>query len=337
MFTNEKVINIPGAGFGFYLRGKRRYLMRKSILAAVAILAIFCVAQDGYCQGYSSYPYMTQDATYGNYSYGMYDGSGGQYYGQTPGYGSPYSYGYGQDYGQQGYGQQGQYYGYGYDQSSGNQQGYGQYAPYSPRQQQRRAAPQAARQQRQQPQAQQPDNTPAVTSSTQVVPASRPTLRSVTPEPGARPQEPLVKQEIYWDGSDGSGESVSQQPGQAPQQARVTPQQIAPEPARPAVRQPRPNAAAADSTRPQRTRANIVRQGESVPPQPNATVSGLKWGKEESASAQEAAPKNNATALKWGMQEKPAMVGSEPGVGSTAQNTNQTNDAPRKLQWGKSE
>lgn len=303
--------------------------MKRSILAGLTILGLFCSAGHGLCQGYSSYPYLSQDATYGNYSYGTFEGGAGANYGQTP-YGSPYNYGYGQDYGQQGY--YGQNQPYGYDQNYGAQ-GYGQYAPYNPQQQRRRANTPAARPAR--PQAQ--DDTPQVRSSTQAVPASRPTLQSVTAEPGARGQEPLVRQEIYWDGADRNTEESSQQAVQAPQQARVTPQQVAP--SRPAARQQRNTVTSGDLQKPKRTKQNISRQDPAgPPPEPASTSSGLKWGKEDSSQvSQPASGARTATGLKWGMQDKPGMVGSEPGLNATAQN-NQANDgASRKLQWGKSE
>ena len=312
--------------------------MKKSILAGLTILALFGGADYGLCQGYGAYPYTTQNSPYGNYSYGTYDGVAGQY-GQAQ-YGSPYNYVYGQDYGQQG--QQG-YYGqnqgnYGYDQSYGQQgygqQGSGQYAPYNPQPQQRRRATQASRQARPQQ-----DSAPSVTSNSQVTTPSRPALRSVSAEPGSSSQEPLVKQEIYWDGSERTAdesESVGQQT-QVPAQARVTPQQIAP--SRPTARQQRNSATSGENQRPQRTRQNIVRQQPTnTPPEPASTSSGLKWGKEDSSQTSASAPTSKPTGLKWGMQEKPAMVGSEPGLNTAALNTNQaSNSGTKKLQWGKSE
>ncbi len=304
--------------------------MKRSILAGLVILALSCGVENALSQSYSSYPYLTPEATYGNYSYGNYDS-----YGAGQAYGSPYSYGYDQAYGQQGYYGQNPGQQYGYDQNTGAQS-YGQYAPYNPQQTRRRANTQAARPARPQQPQQQQDGVPSVTSNTQVVPASRPALRSVSAEPGPRAQEPLVKQEIYWDGSDGTNESAAQQQGQATQQARVAPQQAAP--SRPAVRQQRNTAVSPELQKPQQSRQNVVRQGAGAPPEPSTKSSGLKWGKEEPAQVTQVAPTSKPAALKWGMQEKPAMVGSEPGLNATAQNTNQTNDGgTKKLQWGKSE
>lgn len=299
--------------------------MKRSILAGLTILALFGVVENGLCQGYGGYSYMTPDATYGNYSYGTYEGGAGSYYGQAPGYGSPYNYGYGQDYGQQGaYGQNPG--AYGYDQNAGTQ-GYGQYAPYNPQQQQRRRAnTQAAR-----PAArsQQQSDSPEVRSNTQVLPSSRPALQSVTAEPGSRSQEPLVKQEIYWDGAERSSDDSVQQQGQVPQQARVTPQQIAP--SRPAARQQRNTATSGELQRPQRSRQNAT----TAPPEPASTSSGLRWGREEPSQATQSAPSAGAQGLKWGRQDKPAMIGSEPGLNATAQAN--SDSGAKKLQWGKSE
>ncbi len=297
--------------------------MKRSILAGLTILALFGAAENGLCQGYGGYSYMTPDATYGNYSYGTYEGGAGSYYGQAPGYGSPYNYGYGQDYGQNpGV--------YGYDQNTGAQ-GYGQYAPYNPQQQQRRRAnTQAAR-----PAARPQAGAPEVTSSSQVVPSSsRPALQSVMAQPGSRAQEPLVKQEIYWDGSERSGDESAQQQGQVPQQARVTPQQIAP--SRATARQQRNTTPSGELQRPQRSRQNAARQDSSTaPPEPASTSSGLRWGREEPSQATQSAPSASPQGLKWGRQEKPAMVGSEPGLNATAQAN--SDSGAKKLQWGKSE
>ena len=310
--------------------------MKRSILAGLTILGIFCVVENAISQDYSSYPYLSQDAAYGNYSYGTYDGYGaGQYYGQQ-GYGSPYNYGYGQDPGQQGYYGQNPA-GYGYDQAYGAQ-GYGQYSPYNPQQQQRRRAnTQATRSPRSQQLSDQQDSAPEVRSSTQVVPASRPTLQNVPSQTASRSQEPLVRQEIYWDGADRTVEESVQSQGQAPQEARVTPQQIAP--SRPTTRQQRNSASQNDTQRPQRSRQNIVRQEPvTPPPSVSSTSPSFKWGKEESSQTNQSQPAGKPATLKWGMQEKPSMVGSEPGQGATAQNTNQISDGtPKKLQWGKSE
>ena len=305
--------------------------MKRSILAGLTILALFGAVENGQCQGYGAYPYMSQEAPYGNYSYGTYEGGAGSYYGQAPGYGSPYNYGYGQDYGQQGY--YGQNPAYGYDQNTGAQ-AYGQYAPYNPQQQQqsrRRANTQAARPAaRPQPQA----DTPEVTSSSQVVPSSRPALQSVMAQPGSRAQEPLVQQEIYWDGSERSGDESVQQQGQVPQQARVTPQQIAP--SRATARQQRNTTSSGELQRPQRSRQNAARQDSSTaPPEPASTSSGLRWGREEPSQSTQSAPGAGAAGLKWGKQDKPAMVGSEPGLSPSAQANNDS--GAKKLQWGKSE
>ena len=306
--------------------------MKRSIVAAAAVLALLYSVDYGHCQGYSTYPYLSQD---GGYGYGSYDGGyGQQYYGQGQGYGSPYGYGYGydQDYGQQAYGQNPQQ--YGYDQGMG----YGQYSPYNPQQQQRRRTnTQAARPvPRPQSPALQREEIPQVISRSEAVPASRPSLQSVPSDPGARGQEPLVKQEIYWDGDDRTADDGVQQQGQVPAQARVTPQQIAP--SRQTTRQQRNNAASTELQRPQRSRQTTERQDAStVPPAPASTASGLKWGKEESSQASQATPEGRPTTLKWGKQEKPAALGAEPGVNATAQNAQASDGAPKRLQWGKSE
>lgn len=303
--------------------------MKRSILVAAAVLALIYSVDYGHCQGYSTYPYLSQDGGYGNYGYGSYDGGyGQQYYGQGQGYGSPYGYGYGydQDYGQQGYGQNPQQYGY--------DTGYGQYSPYNPQQQRRRTNPQAARPApRPQSPALQREEIPQVVTRSEAVPASRPSLQSVPADSGSRGQEPLVRQEIYWDGDDRVADDGVQQQGQVPAQARVTPQQIAP--SRPAARQQRNNSASTELQRPQRSRQNIERQDASaVPPAPASASSGLKWGKEESSQASQTATEGKPTTLKWGKQDKPA---SEPGLNASAQNAQASDGPPKRLQWGKSE